>query len=128
MALVLAIIALLGLVGCQKSVRGGDVYSFPEPTRQITGIIYSQGQENTFKIGPDHFDPDDLSVLPVVKWFHSLKLKACAKPDVVEGSVSYSFHVNDEEVFTYEDRGNKAYIIIEGNCYKVSNPSVPPIN
>ena len=37
-ALVLALVCVLSLVGCgQKTVSGSEVYSFPEPTTMITG-------------------------------------------------------------------------------------------
>ena len=124
----MALICVLALAGCQKKISGSEVYSFPEPTTMITGFFYSQGQETAFEIGLEEYDANDLSTTPVIKWFYDLKLTACDKPEVVEGSESYRFYVKDEKAFTYEDRGSEAYIIIDGNYYKVSNPSVPPID
>ena len=44
--LVLALVCVLGLVGCnQKAVSASEVYSFPEPTTMITVSFYSQGEE-----------------------------------------------------------------------------------
>ena len=50
------------------------------------------------------------------------------KPETVEGSENYDFYVKGENAFTYEIRGSEAYIFIDGNYYKVSNPSTPPID
>ena len=134
-ALVLALVCVLGLVGCSPmdnipslDLNGSYLYSFPEPTTQITGTFYSQGQETAFEIGSEDYDPDDLSTTSIIKWFYDLKLAACDKPESVEGSESYDFYVKGENAFTYEDRGSEAYIIIGGNYYEVSNPSTPPID
>lgn len=64
----------------------------------------------------------------VIKWFYDLELTACDEPEAVEGAESYDFYVKGENAFTYENRGSEAYIIIDSNYYKVSNPSTPPIN
>ena len=58
-ALVLAVVCALGLAGCQKATKSSEVYSFPEPTTLITGTFYSQGQETTFEIGSENYDPND---------------------------------------------------------------------
>ena len=126
-SIVLIWVCVLGLVGCQKAVRGSEVYSFPEPTTQITGIFYSQGAEKEFVIGPDEYDPKDLSVMPVIEWFYGLELNPCEQPEDVEGAESYSFEVKGDLVFSYQDRGNEAYIIVSDTWYRVKNPSVPPI-
>lgn len=127
--LVLALVCMVGLVGCgQKTVSGSEVYSFPEPTTLITGTFYSQGQETTFEIGSEEYNPDDLSTIPIIKWYYDLKLTACDEPEVVEGAESYNFYVKGENAFTYEDRGSEAYIFIDGNYYKVGNPSNPLIS
>lgn len=128
MTLVFVLVCVLNLIGCQKTISGSDVYSFPEPTTQITGSLYSQGQETAFEIGSEDYDPNDLSTTAVIKWFYNLELTACDEPEVVEGAESYHFNVKGESAFTYEDRGNEAYIVINSNYYKVSNPSTPPIN
>ena len=127
-AFVSVFVCVLGLVGCQKTISASEVYSFPEPTTKITGSLYSNGQETMFEIGSDNYDPDDLSTTPVISWFYDLKLTACDEPEAAECSESYSFKVKGEDAFTYEDRGSEAYIIINNNYYKVSNPSDPPIN
>ena len=47
--LVLALVCVLGLVGCnQKAVSASEVYSFPEPTTMITVSFYSQGEETAY--------------------------------------------------------------------------------
>ena len=126
-ALALTFVCVLALAGCQKTLSGSEVYSFPEPTTQITGSFYSQGQETAFEIGSEDYDPNDLSTTPIINWFYDLKLTVCDEPEVVEGSETYRFYVKNEKAFTYEDRGSDAYIIIGGSYYKVSNPSTPPI-
>ena len=125
-AFALALVCASGMMGCgQRTVNGSEVYSFPEPTTLITGRFYSQGMQTAFEIGADD---GDISVNSVIEWFYGLKLTACAAPEQVEGSQAYSFDVDGrEDAFTYEDRGNVAYIIIDGSYYKVGNPSVPPI-
>lgn len=128
-ALLLAIVCVLALAGCgQKAVSGSEVYSFPEPTTLITGTHFLQGQETAFEIGSEEYDPNDLSTTSVIAWFYGLKLTACDTPELVEGSESYDFYVKGESVFSYEDRGSEAYIIIGGNYYEVRNPSAPPID
>lgn len=127
--IILAMICVLGFVGCsQKAVSGSEVYSFPEPTTLITGTHFLQGQETAFEIGSEEYDSNDLSTTSVIEWFYGLKLTACDKPELVAGSEGYDFYVKGENAFTYEDRGSEAYIIIDGNYYKVSNPSAPPID
>ena len=126
-ALVLTLICVLSLASCQKTISASEVYSFPEPTQMITGSFYSQGQETAFEIGSTEYAADDLATIPVIKWFYDLNLTACDEPEIVEGSEIYVFYVKSEKAFTYEDRGNEAYIIIGGTYYEVSNPSNPPI-
>ena len=94
----------------------------------ITGSFYSAGKETAFEIGSEEYDPNDLSTTSVIKWFYDLKLTNCDKPETVEGSEGYTFYVNGENAFFYENRGSEAYIFIDGNYYKVSNPSDPPID
>ena len=102
--LVLALVCVLGLVGCnQKAVSASEVYSFPEPTTMITVSFYSQGEETAFEIGSEEYDSNDLSTTPVINWFYDLKLTACDEPEAVEGSESYEFYVKGESAFTYED-------------------------
>ena len=119
---------MLCLAGCQKIISASEVYSFPEPTIQITGSFYSQGQETAFAIGPEKYDPNDLSTISVISWFDGLEMTACDEPEEAEGAESYTFKVDGKDAFTYEYRGSEAYIIIDSTYYKVSNPSTPPIN
>lgn len=128
MTLVFSLICVLGLAGCQKKVSGSELYSFPEPTVLITGVFYSQGQETEFEIGSEEYDPEDMSTIPVISWFYGLELTACDEPEAVAGAEAYEFNVGGSEAFTYEDRGSEAYIIINGDYYKVSDPSSPPVS
>lgn len=127
MVFIFASICVLNLVGCQKTIRGSELYSFPEPTMQITATFYSQGQETVYEIGSENYDPDDLSVIPLISWFYDLELTACDKPEAAEGAESYTFQVDEKEAFTYEERGSEAYLIMDNNCYRVNNPSTPPL-
>lgn len=127
-ALVFVLACVLGLAGCQKTMSASEVYAFPEPTILITGSFYSQGQETTFEIGSEDYNPDDLPTNSVIKWFYNLELTACEEPEAVDGSEGYAFRVDGKDAFTYEDRGSEAYIIIDRTYYKVSNPSTPPID
>lgn len=127
LTLVLSLVCMLGLAGCQKTIKSLEVYSFPDPTTLITGIFYSQGQETAFEIGSGDNTPNDLAANSVITWFYGLELTTCDKPEAVEGAESYDFYVMGETAFTYEDRGGEAYIIINGTYYAVKNPSKPPI-
>ena len=71
----------------------------------------------------ENYGPNDF-----ISWFYDLELTACDEPEAVEGAESYTFKVAGKDAFTYEDRGSEAYIIIDSNYYKVSNPSTSPIN
>ena len=92
-ALVLALICVLSLAGCQKTsascqktISASEVYLFPEPTILITGSFYSQGKETTFEIGSENYGPNDF-----ISWFYDLELTACDEPEAVEGAESYTF-------------------------------------
>lgn len=126
-AVIISVISMLCLAGCQKTIQGSEVYTFPEPTIQVTGTFYSAGTVTEFVIGSDKYDPDDLSTLPVLEWFYRLEMITCEKPEDVEGGEVYGFYVNDENVFDYVDRGKEVYVIASGAWYQVKNPSKPPI-
>lgn len=83
-AFLLSSVCVLGLSGCQKEIKGSELYSFPEPPIQITGSLYSQGQETKFEIGSEKYDPNDLSTISVISWFYDLELIACDKPEAAE--------------------------------------------
>ena len=127
-SLVLMLVCVLTLVGCQNTINGSDVYSFPEPTTLITGTLYSQGKEQAFVIGSEEYNPDDLSVMPLMEWFYGLELSPCEQPEDVEGGEHFDFSVNGEWGFSYQERGSDAYIIVSGTWYKVKNPAAPPID
>ena len=129
-ALILSLTLVLVLVGCKdKTIKGSELYSFPEPTIQITGSFYSQGHETAFEIGSEKYDPNDLTTIPVISWFYDLELIACDEPETVEGSEGFTFRVSGKDAFSYEDRGGgEAYIIINKEYYKVSNTSTPPVS
>ena len=92
-AVIISVISMLCLAGCQKTIQGSEVYTFPEPTIQVTGTFYSAGTVTEFVIGSDKYDPDDLSTLPVLEWFYRLEMITCEKPEDVEGGEVYGFYV-----------------------------------
>ena len=98
-ALFLASVCVLGLAGCQKTIRGSELYAFPEPTMLITGSFYAQGRETAFEIGSESYDPHDLSAIPVISWFYDLELTPCEEPEPVEGAESYTFRVGGRNGF-----------------------------
>ena len=116
-----------GMTGCQKAIDASAVYGFPEPTVQITGLFHSQGIESNFTIGSEEYDPDDLSVMPVIEWFYGLKLRECEEPEPVEGNESYTFIVDGQPAFIYDSRGSESFIVANGIWYEVENQSDPPI-
>lgn len=124
---VFAFACVLCLAGCKKTIDGSELYAFPEPTMLITGTVCSQGEETAFEIGSKDYDPKDLSTAPVIAWFYDLEVTACDEPEAVEGAESYTFLVEGEYAFTYENRGGEAYLITGGHYYEVRNPSAPPI-
>lgn len=124
---VVLISCVIWLAGCQKTIPGADVYAFPEPTTQINGFFYSQGAEYMFSVGSEEYLANDMSVIPVMEWFYGLEMTACEVPENVEGGESYTFYVNGEYAFSYQDRGNEGYIIISDTWYKVKHPSAPPV-
>ena len=42
-----------------------------------------------------------------------------------EGAECYSFAVGGVPAFSYEVRGSEAYVVIDGEYYRVNNPSTP---
>lgn len=125
---IVIMVCILSLIGCQKAKSGSEVYAFPEPTAQIEVSFYSQGAVSDIVLGSEDYNPEDLSVVAVIEWFYGLELTPCEKAEDVEGGESYSFYVSDELVFSYQDRGSEAYIVVSGSWYKVKNPSVPPVD
>lgn len=118
--LVFAVVAMLtlSLTACQKTVSGLDVCTFPEESDEIKCQVYSGGTEKEYVINAD-----------VIEWYYNLKLNARDQPEDVDGAEAYSFEVNSEMVITYQSRGSdEAYIIRNGNWYKVTNPSTPPLD
>lgn len=122
-----ALVCTVGTAGCQEALDASAVYEFPEPTMQIEGSFCSQGIERTFVIGPEEYDRDDLSILPVIGWFNGLELRECEAPEPAEGEESYYISPDGRPGFTYVDRGNEAFLIVADKWYEVSNPSDPPL-
>ena len=128
LVILIAVLACIwGMTGCQETIDASAVYGFPEPTVQITGSFYSQGNESNFTIGSEEYDPDDLSVMPVIEWFYSLKLRECEEPEPVEGNESYTFIVDGQPAFIYDSRGSESFIVANGIWHEVENRPNPPI-
>lgn len=125
--LIATLACILGMTGCQKTVSASSVYEFPEPTIQIEGSFCSQGIQRTFVIGPEEYDPDCVSAVPVIGWLNGLELRECEKPQPAEGEESYCFSPDGRPGFTYVDRGSEAFLIVDDKWYKVTNPSDPPL-
>lgn len=114
---VLMAIFAFSLVGCQETTHGLDIYTFPEAPKEIKCMVYSGGVEKETVI-------NDV----VMDWFYDLNLTPCEQPEDVEGAEAYSFVVDYETAFIYQDRGNnEAYVISNAQWYKVTNPSTPPL-
>lgn len=128
LTLLLLLLCVFGLAGCQKAIPGSAVYSFPEPSGQIKVTFRSPETETSFAVGPEDSGCGDASVLAVVRWFYDLKLTACDLPEGTETAQQYEFYVKGAPAFIYEERGGSTYLIIDESCYKVKNPSDPPIN
>lgn len=129
--LMAALVCICGMSGCQNAaqntVGAADIYSFPEPAQNITVTYRSQGVEQTFEIGAEEYDVNDLSTVSVINWFYGLELRECEEPEPVEGDESYSIAPGGLPEVTYVDRGSTAYISVDGLWYEVTNPSDPPI-
>ena len=115
------------MAGCQRTIRASDVYTFSEAATQITGSFYSQGTKSNFTIGSEEYNPNNLSVMSVLEWFYGLELRECEEPEPVEGNECYTFIVDGQPAFTYDNRGGKAFIVVNESWYEVENPSDPPI-
>ena len=122
-----ALACIWGMTGCQKTVDASTVYEFPEPTIQIKGSFCSQGIEQTFVIGAEEYDPDNPYALPVIGWFNGLELRECEEPEPAEGGEHYYISPDGRPGFTYVDRGNEAFLIVDNKWYEVANPSDPPL-
>lgn len=129
------------LVGCQSNKPPAyvsefdlaeatyeDIYSFPEPTIQIKVTRSSQGEKTEFVIGPDVYDIEDTSVFPIIKWFGNLNLTKCRwSPKITDKNIYYDFVVDGNEGFGYYEKGEAAFVFVGNKCYKVANPSSPPL-
>ncbi len=118
-------IALFGLSGCQKTIAIEEIYEFPEPTMQIQVSLLAQGEEQTFVIGPEPYDPTDPSVSSALSWFSQMQLQQCKAPEPAEGDMSYTFCPDGREALIYIERGSEAFLVVEDNWYQVLHPSAP---
>lgn len=123
LTILLASVFFISALGCcQKAVTGAEVYSFPEPTTELTVTVYSQGKESTRTID------DSATISSVIDWFNGLRVIPSDPPQEAEGGTSYDFTINGETAFTYLDYGGSVYLVVEG-CfsYQVKNPLTPPL-
>lgn len=131
---VVAMVLAASLAGCASApsnhnssmkISGSDVYFFPEPTIQIKVTRYSALDKTEFIIGPDVYDINDTSVMPILKWFHGLELEECEEPEPVDGNACYHFEVDGKDAFDYDSRGGDDFVIVNNKWYSVKNPSLP---
>ena len=54
-AVLLILLCFTSLAGC-SSTSSKDVYSFPEPTKEIRVVKASEGEETEFVIGSENYD------------------------------------------------------------------------
>ena len=106
------------------------MYDFPEPTYHIVVNYEGAGKSETFEFGAEEYSEDNmLKVSPLVNWFYDLEIQPeSISPENIEpaeGNEVFTFIVNGEEAFWYDNRGNKAYLCVDGQYYVVSNPSNP---
>ena len=141
MSLVLVFVMVFAFVGCGKhediaptEIRDTDnihaVYDFPEPTYHVVVNYEGAGKSETFEFGAEEYSENNvLKVSPIVKWFYDLEIQpeSMSAEDVepVEGNEVFTFIVNEKEAFLYDNRGNEAYLCVDGQYYVVSNPSNP---
>ena len=126
-AMILSLVSAASLAGCGKTISGAEVYSFPEPTIQIAVSYFSQGTVLEYTIGSEQSEANSCSTQAVTDWFYKLELEECEKPEDVEGNSAYSFSVDGENAFYYDDRGSTAFVNAADKYYEVKNPSAPPI-
>ena len=72
-AVLLILLCFTALAGC-GGTSSKDVYSFPEPTKEIKVVKVSEGEETELVIGSENYDAKDLSVVPVMEWFYGQKM------------------------------------------------------
>ena len=123
-ALALALICVLGLVGCGKEDQ--TVIDIPENIDKVVVTFYSMGQVTELEL--------DKSKLPAWKeWAENLSLKPLSEKKVeelqmTEGGEGYRFEINDDEMsFTFRDHGTEMFLVIEKTYYEVLNGSVPEV-
>ena len=138
-ALILIELFTITFVGCKSNIphtskpdiasneKCEEVYSFPEPTPQIKVTYFFHGTETTFTIGPDIYNPNDFSTVPIAEWFYELNLTACKKPENLIELEYYDFIIGEKPEFRYEIQDKQAFIVVNDQWYEVSNPSNPPI-
>ncbi len=117
-AIILTVILILSLVACGKIVESNEVYAFPEPPTEINITNYGCGRAATYSL--EEFNS-------IMNWFYKLKIaETNHEPEPVEGNQLFEIIVDGKEAFSYDNRGNKAYLYVNDKIYKVKNPTNPP--
>lgn len=123
-ALVLALICVLGLVGCGQQKQ--TIIDIPDSIDKVVVSFYSMGQVTEWEL--------DEGKLPAWKeWAKNLSLKPMSAEKVeelqmTEGGESYHFEINDDEMsFTFKDHGSEKYLVIEKTYYEVLNGVLPDV-
>ena len=130
-ALVLALVCVPGLVGCDDSAQNNDkseqIIVLPSEVRAVEVSGYYNGSvinEGDFIVA----DFDEFA-----KWFSQLSLEhrtfaeGKTPGEMYAGWTSYTFDINSSELtFTYADAGTMTYIVYGEEWYEVLNPAEPP--
>lgn len=138
---ILALVMVLAFVGCGKNedvppdeIRDPKnihaVYDFPEPTYHVVINYEGAGKSEAFEFGTEEYSEDSiLKTAPILEWFYDLEIQpeGISAEDIepVDGNEVFTFVVNGKEAFWYDNRGNEAYLCVDGKYYVVSNPSNP---
>ena len=123
-ALVLAVVCVLGLVACGATEQ--TVIDIPDSIDKVEVSFYSMGQVTEWEL--------DESKLPAWKeWTENLSLKPLSEEKIEElkltdGGESYHFEINDDEMsFTFMDHGIDMYLVTEKTYYEVLNGVIPDV-
>ena len=130
-ALVLALVCALGLVGCDNSAQINDKSKQVIVLPSEVNAVEVSGYYNGSVINEGDFVVADLDTFAT--WISQLSLEhrtfeeGKTPSETQAGGNSYHFNVNNGALsFTYADGGIEAYIVYNEEWYEVLNPSELP--
>ena len=130
-ALVLALVCVLGLVGCDNSAQNNDNSELIIDLPSEVNAVEVSGYYNGSVINAGDFVVEDFDTF--VTWISQLSLEhrtfeeGKTPSETQAGGNSYHFNVNNGALsFTYADGGIEAYIVYNEEWYEVLNPSELP--